>query len=172
MKSAWKEETGFFFTNFCQWFRIFENDLLCQKKMHNAKDGMVRAAKMCLEVSTNICDGIFWKSVSSHSFKRIARTSPNLTHHHFYFKLIWCQSLMTIWKPESPNSEFDLGASGGLVSKSWSMRSTPYVQQLKEKERKEKRLGEKAYIFTIGCSFEDNASQEFFLLSFKQTRKQ
>ena len=45
------------------------------------------------------------------------------------------------------------------VSKSWSMRSTPYVQQLKEKERKEKRLGEKAYIFTIGCSFEDNASQ-------------
>ena len=45
------------------------------------------------------------------------------------------------------------------VSKWWSMRSTPYVQQLKEKERKEKRLGEKAYIFTIGCSFEDNASQ-------------
>ena len=31
------------------------------------------------------------------------------------------------------------------VSKWWSMRSTPYVQQLKEKERKEKRLGEKAY---------------------------
>ena len=116
MKSAWKEETGFFFTNFCQWFRIFENDLLCQKKMHNAKDGMVRAAKMCLEVSTNICDGIFWKSVSSHSFKRIARTSPKLTHHHFYLKLIWCQSLMTIWKPESPNSEFDLGASGGLYA--------------------------------------------------------
>ena len=75
---------------------------------------MVRAAKMCLEVSTNICDGIFWKSVSSHSFKRIARTSPKLTHHHFYLKLIWCQSLMTIWKPESPNSEFGLGASGGL----------------------------------------------------------
>ena len=45
------------------------------------------------------------------------------------------------------------------VSKWWNMRSTPYVQQLKEKERKEKRLGEKAYIFTIGCSFEDNASQ-------------
>ena len=45
------------------------------------------------------------------------------------------------------------------VSKWWSMRSMPYVQQLKEKERKEKRLGEKAYIFTIGCSFEDNASQ-------------
>ena len=44
------------------------------------------------------------------------------------------------------------------VSKWWSMRSTPYVQQLKEKERKEKPLGEKAYIFTIGCSFEDNAS--------------
>ena len=45
------------------------------------------------------------------------------------------------------------------VSKSWSMRSTSYVQQLKEKERKEKPLGEKAYIFTIGCGFEDNPSQ-------------
>ena len=103
----------FTFTSGC--YGIFENDLRCQEKMHHAKDEMVRAAKMCLEVCCNICDGIFWKTVSSHSFERIARTSPNLTHHHFYLKLIWCQSLMTIWKPESPNSELDLGASGGLT---------------------------------------------------------
>ena len=30
---------------------------------------------------------------------------------------------------------------------------------IKGEEKEGKNIGEKAYIFTIGCSFEDNASQ-------------